>query len=259
MKHVIVTMSRGDENRIAEWIEYHTQIGFDEFYIILDNPIDDTQSILSNLHTSANIIVDVRQPLDEYYDGMQPDERRKSILKWRESNKEKIKESGLPIVDPLSFRQYEYLPSVLGAYSQGEPAWVAVIDVDEFISLPGFEDILMVTQVATKPRVRFLNFNFDTSKWKPDTPILDSCVNRWDRDDIVNYGRGWEYRVKAIVRNDALLPLVSVHAISRGSFQILDHNEGKLHHYKTPDQGIAELPYSVKDDSLVNFLIRHPK
>lgn len=240
-------MSRGDAPRLREWVEYHSWLGFNDFHIILDNPNDDSESVLRALGREVDITVEIRPAHDEYFDGLDDALKWGQVRAWRERNASRIKEWGLPIVDPLSMRQYLYFPTALNKYVLRGEGWLSIIDVDEFIVFPDGRKISDVTAAAEKPRVRFLNFNFDTSNRDPELPVLQQHTHRWDREDIVAYGNGWDKRVKSIVRYDSLLPLRSVHAISGGGFAILDPDVGRLHHYKATDQGIAELTYRVED------------
>ncbi|SDP53035.1 Glycosyl transferase family 2 [Arthrobacter sp. ok909] len=247
MQHTILTMSRGDAPRLREWVEYHSWLGFDDFHVILDNPTDDSANVLRTLHVPAKITVEVRPAFGEYYDGLAGDEKVARAEVWREMNRERIVEWGLPIVDPLSMRQYLYLPAALNKYALRGEGWVSVIDVDEFIVLPGGRKISDVTTAAKMPRVRFLNFNFDFKERDPGRPILQQHTRRWAREDIVGHGQGWDTRVKSIARYDAAVPMASVHAISRGWFETLEPEIGRLHHYKVSGHGVPVLPFCVED------------
>ncbi|WP_143588119.1 glycosyltransferase family 2 protein [Tersicoccus phoenicis] len=248
MEHVIVTMSRGDAPRLAEWVTYHQDLGFDEFYVVLDHPVDDSAEILRGL--PGDITVDERGPYREYWDDNPPAnqaDRQALESAWRDENGEDIVRWKLPIVDALSYRQLLYLAGVLNLYAVRGDCWVSVLDVDEFLVLPGGGSIQDLTAGSDAPRLRFKNYNFDTSAWRPGASVLGSSVKRWHQEDIDAYGHGWDRRVKAIVRHDALLPFASVHAISRGQFIVVDPEVGRLHHYRVPDQALEGLPYRVTD------------
>lgn len=240
-------MSRGDAPRIREWVEYHSWLGFDAFHIILDNPNDDSEAILRSLDVPARITVDLRPAVGDYYDGLSQEQRWRKVLEWRKANSEDLTAAGLPVVDPQTIRQIRYFNEVLTGYAAGPESWVAVIDMDEFIAVPGGGKIHDITSAAKAPRIRLLNFNFGTAGHDHALPFLAQHTRRWAREDIEAYGKGWDARVKTIARNDALLPLVSVHPISRGPFVTMDPAVARLHHYRVPDQGIAELPYRVED------------
>lgn len=248
MNYTILTMSRGDEHRIEEWVRYHVGLGFNDFYFILDAPIDNTESMLRSMDVDATITIDVRKPEGDYYDDMTPAERWESVKKWRIEHAEEIVAMDLPVNDALAMRQYKYFPEVLKGYSTKDAGWLGLIDVDEFIVFPGGESIQEITADSASPRIRLLNFNFDMRDHVAGTPVLGQ-VMRWDRADIVAYEKGWQNRVKTIAKYDSLLPMASVHPISKGQFVVLDPEVGRLHHYKPSDQGIAELPYSVKDET----------
>lgn len=255
-KHSILTMSRGDEHRVADWLDYHHSIGFTNFHIILDNPIDDTKKVASDLAASRGFSLTIKElePDGEYYDDLTAAERWTAIQRWKERHSEEIEQMGLPIVDPLSMRQYKYLPTELSLLSSGgSNDWLALIDVDEYIVLPGTSHISTLTRASNSPRLRFLNFNFDMSQWDQSTNVR-AFTQRWSRKEVEGFGKGWQNRVKTIARCDHLLPLVSVHAISRGAFQILPPETARLHHYKYPNQGI-DIPYNVTDETIsINVL-----
>lgn len=246
MTYTILTMSRGDEPRIKEWVDYHVGLGFNDFYFILDAPIDNTESVLRAMDVDATITIDVREPKGDYYDNMTASERWELVKKWRIEHADEIAAMGLPVNDALAMRQYQYFPEVLEAYSAKGTGWLALIDVDEFIVFPGGETVQEMTAASSSPRMRLLNFNFDMRDHVAGTPVLGQSM-RWDRADIVAYEKGWQNRVKTIAKYDSLLPMASVHPISKGPFVVLDPEAGRLHHYKPTDQGIAELPYSVQD------------
>lgn len=252
MKYTILTMSRGDEHRIKEWVEYHASLGFNDFHFILDAPIDESLSVLKSLKVDADITVEVRQPSGDYYDGLTPSQRWEAVKKWRLDNAEQIQKLGLPASDSLSMRQYTYFPEVLEQYSGYGEGWLALIDVDEFIVFPGGQQIRDIAAATNSPRIRLLNFNFDMDNHTEGEPVLKQTM-RWAREDIEAYGKGWENRVKTIARYDSLLPLASVHPISKGPFVTLDPEIGRLHHYKLPGQGIKELPYRVKDEAALKI------
>lgn len=247
----ILTMSRGDEPRLKEWVLYHHEIGFNYFHIILDAPIDNSEAILLELSEDLDVNIDVtlKEATGSYFDGLTPEERWEEVKKWRAQNENYIKNSGLPIVDPLSDRQYKYLPEKLRELQEKFPSdWVAVIDVDEFIALPGTSTLKTLVENSSTPRLRFLNFNFDMSDWSTAKPVREQ-VYRWSRKDIEDYGKGWEHRVKSLVRIDHSLPLLSVHIVSSGPFQVVPHTVARLHHYKFPNQSI-KLSYDTFDSTL---------
>jgi hypothetical protein len=246
--HTILTMSRGDALRLPEWVEYHSWLGFDAFHIILDNPVDDSEAVLRSLDVPAKITIDVRPPDGDYYDGLTPRERYRRVLEWREANRDALVAAGLPVYDPLVVRQHAAFSEALKPLSERD-TWVALIDVDEFIAIPGGA-IQDVTAAATTPRVKFLNFNFDTTDHVDGQSFLDQHTMRWSREDLLALGGGWSRRVKTIARNDVLLPFKSVHTISSSPSEVADPEVARLHHYKIPLQRLS-IPYSVDDRELV--------
>lgn len=246
-------MTRGDAARIVEWVEYHEALGFNDFYFILDAPIDETEFILRSLETKSRITIDIREADGDYYDGLTAEQRWKQVSKWRTEHAAEIESMKLPVNDALAMRQYKYFPEVLETYRASGEGWLALIDVDEFIVFPGGESVQQVVEATGARRVRLQNFNFDMRTHIDGQSVLGSNVYRWAREDIEHYGNGWQNRVKSIVQYEYLTPLVSVHAISRGPFVTLDHEVGRLHHYKPTDQGISELPYRVEDRTVADL------
>lgn len=259
MKLHILTMSRGDSSRLADWVLYHHGIGFDYFHLLLDNPNDDSVLVLEKLRQSHGVKIEflVRGAEGEYFDGLTNESRLQEIKKWRVKNEAYIARSGFPIVDPLSDRQYKLLPEKLHELQKRFPEdWVAVIDVDEYIAIPGSVSVKSLVLSSEAPRLRLLNFNFDMSEWQPGDDVR-SQVRRWSRTDVIEYGKGWDNRVKSIVKLSHALPMVSVHAISAGPFEVVAPEKARLHHYKHPNQKIS-IPYSVVDRTIADLMIQPP-
>ena len=247
----ILTMSRGDAPRLKEWVLYHHELGFKFFHVILDAPLDESEDVLKRLSEEFELSIDVtvKDAAGLYFDNLSPEERWEEVKKWRLDNASYIESKGLPIVDPLSDRQYTYLPEKLKELQGSFPEdWVAVIDVDEFIAFPGSTNLKELIEKSGTPRIRFLNFNFDMSDWKPGNPVR-AQVNRWSRSGIEEYGKGWENRVKSIVKIDHALPMSSVHVVSKGPFQTIPPTVARLHHYKFPNQ-LIQIDYTVYDPSI---------
>ncbi|MCW8128362.1 glycosyltransferase family 2 protein [Microbulbifer halophilus] len=245
-RFAILTMSRGDRYRIKEWLEYHSRIGFTDFYIILDNPNDDTADILRAVKTSANINVVVKGANGPYYDDVNMPlvwEKRKE---WKKENQVEIDKSGLPINDEISWRQYQYFSEIIPEIQRlGVVSWLSLIDVDEYIALSDYNYVSELIEDVGAERVRLLNFNYDTDGYTPESgqSIVEYSKCRWSHQDIINYGKGWDKRYKSIVKLERALPLASVHAISKGPFKVVHHEKAKLNHYKCPAMKI--IPYSV--------------
>lgn len=250
----ILTMSRGDAPRLRDWLEYHASIGFTHFHMVLDNPIDDSEAILREVARSVDVCCEiiVKSPHGMYLDGLSAGESWERIKAWRAANDARIKESSLPIIDPLSDRQYIYFQEEIEKLAQVYPNdWLALIDVDEYISIPDTNDIKSL--VASFPdihRLRFLNFNFDMRGWDGSSPVRNR-VHRWAREDIEALGSGWETRAKSMVKLSHALPISSVHSISHGPYQNISTEIARLHHYKFPNQRGIEIPYSESDYSIV--------
>jgi hypothetical protein len=250
---VIVTQSRGDASRLAEWVTYHSRIGFEEFHVILDGLVDDSDEVLAALDASSDLDarVVVHQYPEEgvYYDGLPPEERMKVVQKWRDDNAEMLAALPHKAVDPQSLRQRRRVTEVLEKVTEDRRGWVAHIDADEFIHLPGGQSIRDLTDAATAPRLQFYSFDVDTTGHDPTRPVLEQHSLRWSRADVEAHPDGrWATRVKAMVRFRVALPLKSLHRISLGRHEKVDPEVGRLHHYRVPLQPMdPPIPYTVDD------------
>jgi Glycosyl transferase family 2 len=250
---VIVTQSRGDASRLAEWVTYHSRLGFEEIHVILDGLIDDSDEVLESLDVADDVparVVVHRYPEEGvYYDGLSPEERMRVVQQWRQDNAEMLAALPHKAVDPQSLRQRRRVTEVLGTITEGRRGWVAHIDADEFIHLPGGGSIRDLTRAADTPRLRFLSFDVDTAGHDPSRPVLDQHRVRWAREDVEAHPDSrWATRVKSMVRFRVALPLRSLHRINAGRHEVVDPDVGRLHHFRVPMQPIdPPIPFTVDD------------
>jgi hypothetical protein len=250
VRHTIVTLSRGDAQKIAEWVTYHARIGFEDFQIVLDGDVDGTERVLRALDVTARIDVHLREEIGDYYDGLSPDERHLRVREWRNRNAAQLESGAMRGNDAVSWRQHLHLPPVMAPYAAGERGrgWLALIDVDEFIVLREHPSIGDLTAEATAPRLRFLNFNVDTTGHDPSRPVLEQHSMRWSREDVVAHPlKRWSRRAKSIVRYRCARLDNTVHKISRGPHRVLDPEIARLHHFKMPVESDPYLPYAIDD------------
>lgn len=246
--HAIVTMTRGDAQRIEEWIVYHSRLGFDDFQIILDGECDDTAAVLNAL--DLPITIHRRDEIGEYADGLSVGERRLQTIEWRARHHEDLVARRIRGHDPLSWRQQLHFPAVLEPYASGArgKGWLSLLDVDEFLVLPGYSSIREVTHRPGSPRLRFLSFDVDTTDHDPSRPVLEQHFKRWSYDDLLSLDdQRWVKRVKSLVRFSRAQLSASVHKISWGRHRMLDPDLARLHHFRVPNQGGVHLSYSVED------------
>lgn len=249
MRHTVVTMSRGDAGKIAEWIRYHARLGFEDFQILLDGDVDGTEELLRTLDVPASVTVHPRPEVGDYYDGLSLEEQRERVLAWRAENAGALESGTMRGQDAIAWRQYLHFPDVLAPYAAGDRGrgWLALIDVDEFIVLRGHDSIGELTENAPAPRLRLLNFNVDTSGHDPSRPVLEQHTMRWSREDLMSYeDQRWARRVKSIVRYRCATLDGSIHSVSKGRNALLDPDEARLHHFKMPVNKVT-VPYSVDD------------
>lgn len=250
MRHTIVTLSRGDAHKIAEWVDYHTRLGFEDFQIVLDGDVDGTEDVLRSLDVPARIGVHPREEVGEYYEGLPPAERRARVQEWRDRNAAQLESGAMRGNDAVSWRQHLHLPEIMAPYAAGfrGRGWLALIDVDEFLVLTEHGSIGALTAGAEAPRLRFLNFNVDTTGHDPSRPVLAQHSVRWSREDVLAHPmKRWARRVKSIVRYRCARLDSTVHKISRGRHVLLDPATARLHHFKVPVAGELDIPYTVDD------------
>lgn len=249
MPLVIVTMSRGDAPRLAEWVTYHARLGFQEFHVILDGLVDDSDTVLASLDVDARVVVHQLPESGVYLDGLGPAERAAAVRQWRTDNAEMLAALPHKAVDPVALRQRQHIPAVLEKITAGRRGWVGFIDVDEYIHLPGGGSVRDLTQAATAPRLQLYSFDVDTTGHRPSRPALEQHSVRWSREDVEAHPDGrWATRVKSIVRFHAAAPFRSIHRISIGRHQKVDPDVARLHHYRVPLQPLdPPIPYTVDD------------
>ena len=244
----VVTQSRGDAPRLAEWVPYHARLGFEEFHVILDGLVDDSDEVLESLDVGARVVVHRYPEEGVYYDGLSPDERMAVVRRWREDNAEMLAALPHKAVDPQSLRQRRRVSEVLEKIVEGRRGWVAHFDSDEFIHVPGGTLRDLVDDPGV-PRLQLLSFDVDTTGHDPSRPVLEQHSMRWSRADVEAHpDQRWATRVKAMVRFKAALPLKSLHRITFGRHVVLDPDAARIHHYRVPLQPIdPPIPFSVDD------------
>lgn len=249
MPRVIITQSRGDAPRLAEWVTYHARLGFTEFHMILDGLVDDSAEVLSSLEVGARVVVHRYPEEGAYFDDLSPAERSEAVLKWRTDNAEMLAELPYRAVDPQSLRQYRRVGEVLAQITDGQRGWVAHIDADEFIHIPGSNTLGDLLRTAEVPRLRLRSFDVDTTGNDPSLPVLAQHHSRWAPEDLkLHPDARWANRVKSIVRFRAALPLRSLHGITFGRYLVLEPEVARVHHFRVPLQPIdPPLPFRVDD------------
>ncbi|HXH80728.1 glycosyltransferase family 2 protein [Nocardioides sp.] len=234
---------------MAEWIAYHSAIGFDEFHVLLDGVIDDSPQILRSLDIPGRVETYVYPEEGEYFDGLGVKERLQRVQDWREIHRDELAELPYAATDPQSMRQFRRIRDLLPRIVDGRRGWLAHIDCDEFINIPTGASIQSLTAPAEVPRLQLLSFNVDTTGYDPELPVLAQQGARWSRGDLlVHPDQRWATRVKSIVRFRAATPFRSIHRMSFGRHEVLDPDIARLHHFRVPLQPMTPpLPYTVQD------------
>src|SRR5688500_2727495 len=130
-------MTRGDGHKIAEWLDYHARLGFDDFQVVLDGDVDGTEGLLRSLDLPADLSVHPRAEVGEYYEGLSPAGRGDRGRQWRERHAAERAAGRMRGTDAIAWRQHQHFPPLLAPYAAGERGrgWLALIDVDEFVVL----------------------------------------------------------------------------------------------------------------------------
>jgi hypothetical protein len=234
----------------VEWLDYHVRLGFDDFQVVLDGDVDGTEELLRSLDLQAEITVHPQAEIGDYYDGLPPAERRHRVLQWREKYAAERASGEMRGTDALAWRQHLHFGPLLAPYAAGErgEGWLGLIDVDEFIVLTGHRTIGELLAEQPAPRVRFLNFNVDTTGYDPGRPVLEQHSVRWSREDLLGHDDArWAKRVKSMVRYRCAKLNATVHKINRGEHVVLDPDVARLHHFKMPVSGELDIPFTVDD------------
>jgi len=250
VRHTIVTMTRGDAPKIVEWLDYHARLGFDDFQVVLDGDVDGTEELLRTVDVPASVTVHPRAEVGEYYDGMTLEERRHRVMEWREQHAAERASGRMRGTDALAWRQHLHFGPLLAPYAAAQrgKGWLGLVDVDEFLVLTQHRTIGDLTAEQTVPRVRFLNFNVDTTGYDPTRPVLEQHSVRWSREDLVNHENPrWAKRVKSLVRYRCAALNATVHKINRGRHIVVDPDVARLHHFKMPASSEPDIPFSVAD------------
>src|SRR3954447_15835189 len=101
-------MTRGDGHKIAEWLDYHARLGFDDLQLVLDGDVDGTEELLRSLDAPADVTVHPRAEVGEYYDGLPPEERRARVQQWRERYAAERASGEVRGTDALAWRQHQH-------------------------------------------------------------------------------------------------------------------------------------------------------
>lgn len=232
---------------------YHSRLGFEEFHVVLDGLIDNSDEVLAALDLDARIVVHRRAESGEYSEGMSPAEMHERNVRWRAANSELLASVPFRAQDPLSLRQGLNIGPVLDEVVDSRKGWVAFFDVDEFIHLPRDGSIRelarRVNAEKKTSRISFLNFNVDTSGHDPARPVLEQHTMRWSHEDVMEHPvEAWGRRYKTMARFRVATPYAGVHKITRGPRTIPDPEDARLLHFRMPLQKMTpEIPYSVCD------------
>ena len=249
MKFTMLTMTRGDAHKIAEWVEYHSLLGFDDFQVILDGDIDGTETVLKNIDISGSVTIHPKEEVGDYYDGLSPEERWERVKAWREANRRDLESGVMRGVDPQSWRQHMHFSQVMDRYRRGDEGrgWLALFDVDEFLVTPGFDSLEDLVADFNTPRLRFLSFDVDTTGYDRSRPVLEQHFYRWSREAMLAVRGHWKNRVKSMVRYKKADLSSTLHKISSGASCTPDYQLARIHHFRMPNQPSVSIPYTVQD------------
>jgi hypothetical protein len=178
MNFALATMTKNQGNRLKEWVEHHSKLGFNKFIFYLDNCEDNSYEVLSNINNKDIIIYNTKD-IDPLYD------------------------------DPnWILRSHRVYNECLKEFSNLD--WIGFIEVDEFI----FEKEISIINFLTELKSDCLYINswdmkgpFDESK-----PIIDQSKLVWS--DEQRYFSDYRYRGKSIIKPSKFFRCVDAHHFS---------------------------------------------
>jgi len=164
----IITQVRNEENRIIEWINYHSKIiGIEKFIIFDDNSNDKTKDFILNIKNEFVIELFDTEKIGEYSESKNPDIYGTSDLHKRILNS---------MNNGLKFLKND---------EKNLKKWVFFIEVDEFIK----QEMNIINYIETIPK----NIN---RLW---IPSYDFCDNFVINNNILNQSK---YRWSEKTRNN---------------------------------------------------------
>lgn len=247
----LVAMSRGDERRIKEWLDYHLAAGFNRIHVVLDNPSDESELVLREF-SGELVSYEIRPARGVYIDS----ESQISLAEWRTANSIQIANNPR-LVHPMVERQLDYIPQAMDLLGAEGMDWIGAWDVDEFLALESQDSLAQIIMKTKQPRLRFLSSNVDMSGWREGHRVT-SHTQIQDRLEIAKVSTAWARRCKSMVRREAVRPFVSVHEVSMGGFEVVPFESAGILHFRVPMQG--HLPnYPRFDDRPRRLLTKEPR
>ena len=237
----IVTQIRNEEKRLIDWLEYHKNIGVDEFLIYLDNSDDNSEKILNDNKEKYNIIIDYAKQIGNYIDGENPNNYGKSSAYLR--------------INESATRSIIYLKE---KYKNVEH-WTLFVEVDEFINLQKVKNLQELIEKTNKNTKRIYMSSYDYKcpfDLDSDISVYHQTYMRWSektrQEGVVNGKKGYfKNRGKSMIKTNLTKPhVVNIHVIDDGDYEILDKYV-RLNHYR--NYGELQI-YDFFDDSIKNNL-----
>lgn len=208
MSHVIVAQSRGDASRLAEWVTYHSRLGFQEFHIVLDGLVDHSDEVLDALDVDAEVRHYLKPEQGEYYDGLTVAEHSERILRWGEENADLV--ASLP-----------YTACDIRTVTRDAPAPRLRL-LNHNVSTVGHDPSRPVLE---QHQMRWSREDLENYPFK-----------------------AWTNRIKTIARFRHATPYNGIHHLTPGPHHVVSPDVARLHHFRVPEQPMpAPLPYSVDD------------
>jgi hypothetical protein len=243
MKYAIVTQIRNQENRIYDWLKYHSSQGFDTFIIFDDFSDDSTESEIRR--AESELFINVILEKSDNIGGQYKADDSQSYA-WDSSLHERLCRS--------------YDRGIKIATSLNKDSICAVIDVDEFLVSDSNEKVTTIIQniFDYNKCSQILVFNFDIRHdYKLEKGFLyKNKFERWNYDDV-NNDDIWKNRCKSIVISSHVSSVNFVHLIinppSSETFSNRDYSLLRMLHFRIPNQPNTSNIKFVKDKKLCNI------
>jgi len=245
MKYVIITQVKNQENRIYDWIKYHSSQGFDTFIIFDDFSEDSTVSEIYRADNELNIklILNNTDNIGGKYD----------IESCKNSETYGFDKS---FHDRLN-RSYTYGNNMVKEINPD--AICAVIDVDEFIVTDSEKNVTEIIQECFDKNncKQILVFNFDIKHdYNLEKDFLfKNKFKRWCYDDV-DKSPIWRNRCKSIIISKYVDVINFVHLLINPSgeetFQYRNYSMLRMLHFRIPNLNGNGIKFV--DDNRINEL-----
>jgi hypothetical protein len=238
MENVIITQLRNQEDRIYEWLKYHSNEGFDSFIIFDDFSEDASLSEIRRFENDFSWI-SVKVLKTDGIGGMYSVEQCKNSESYGQDTS----------LHSRLFRSYDIGNQIV---KKVNPAAIcAIIDVDEFLITEGEDRITDILKAifGEKKCDQLQVVNFDVmDDYHLEKGFIKKNIENfkfWDDADVNNHAI-WKNRFKCIVKSGSVDGVATVHHIldnlknkDVNNFIERDYRKLRMIHFRKPN-----LPHS---------------